>query len=347
MVLDTSAEEGEQNLRKVLAQVSGSSLVLTEDYLQDLRNYYRDRGVALPKDIDRRALIPKDARWIPPQTGVRPGIWIEVKGKHLVVLPGDAREVEQMWDRTLRGWIGNLRGLAAHSRFLTVRFLGRSTSRIESTLRQSLSGAPMSFHVDGCLCQASFHLEGPDPQRLDRELERYRARIVGDLKQDFLGEGEEPLQALVGRLLMEKSNSIAIAESCTGGLITAWLVEVPGISSVLDRGVVTYSNRAKTDLLAVPEEVFQAHGAVSRVAARTMATGIRSRAGTDLGLSVTGIAGPSGGTPDKPVGTVFIGLATPEGNEVTEYHFKGDRKKIRFQSAQMALDRVRRYLLGF
>jgi nicotinamide-nucleotide amidase len=151
---------------------------------------------------------------------------------------------------------------------------------------------------------------------------------------------------VVGRLLIEQSQSIAIAESCTGGLITTMLVEIPGISSVLDRGVVTYSNTAKTDLLGVSKSVIKTQGAVSRVTARTMAMGIRKRAGTDIGLAVTGIAGPSGGTPEKPVGTVFIGLATSEGNEVTEYHFKGDRKAVRVMSAQMALDRVRRYLVG-
>jgi nicotinamide-nucleotide amidase len=171
-------------------------------------------------------------------------------------------------------------------------------------------------------------------------------RLKGELGADFLCEGEESLHELVANLLIDKSRTIALAESCTGGLITSLLVEVPGISAVLERGVVTYSNKAKKTLLGVPEKVVRENGAVSRITALKMATGIRSKAGTDIGVAVTGIAGPSGGSDEKPVGTVFIGLATPDGNEVHEYHFGGERSEIRLQSAQMALDRVRRYLLG-
>jgi nicotinamide-nucleotide amidase len=150
----------------------------------------------------------------------------------------------------------------------------------------------------------------------------------------------------VGRLLLERGKTIALAESCTGGLIISLLVDVPGISSVLERGVVTYSNASKTDLLGVPEEVLQTHGAVSRETARAMAEGIRRRAGVELGLAVTGIAGPSGGTPEKPVGTVFIGLSSGEGTEVHSHRFAGNRREIREQSADAALEWLRDYLAG-
>ena len=346
VVLDATSEGDEINLRKILAQVSGSRLVIMEKFLEDLKGFYRDQEMPLPRDIERQALLPKDTRWIPPWTGVRPALMIKIKEKHLLVLPDDLQEVERMWEHTLSTWFGNLSGRSVHIRTLKLRFVGRSPARIRSTFLQAVNGARFTFDSEGCLCNTTISMEGDNPDRVVRELERIRARVVGDLKQEFFGEDDETLEGVVGRLLIEQSQSIAIAESCTGGLITTMLVEIPGISSVLDRGVVTYSNTAKTDLLGVSKSVIKTQGAVSRVTARTMAMGIRKRAGTDIGLAVTGIAGPSGGTPEKPVGTVFIGLATPEGNEVTEYHFKGDRKAVRVMSAQMALDRVRRYLLG-
>ncbi len=144
-----------------------------------------------------------------------------------------------------------------------------------------------------------------------------------------------------GLLLLDKGKTIALAESCTGGLITAQLVDVPGISAVLERGVVTYSNRSKTDLLGVPAGLIDRQGAVSRETARAMAVGIRERAGTDIGLAVTGIAGPSGGTTEKPVGTVFIAIAGAGGTEVIPCRFSGDRRSIREQSAAKALTVLR------
>ncbi len=150
----------------------------------------------------------------------------------------------------------------------------------------------------------------------------------------------------VGRLLLERAQTIALAESCTGGLITSCLVDVPGISSVLERGVVTYSNASKTDLIGVPAGLIERYGAVSRETAHAMAVGIRERADTDIGLAVTGIAGPGGGTPEKPVGTVFVALATTEGVEIVECRFQGDRKSVREQSVKTALETLRKYLQG-
>ncbi len=345
LVLDTSKENGEKLMRKVLAQVSGRGLVLEENLLEHLRNLYRARGDALPRDIESRALLPKNAHWISPKNGVRPGVWMNLKGKYLLVLPDEIHEAEQMWGRAQSAWFGKSRGTEYHTRSLPLRFVGRAPSRIESSLHEAAEGAKLSVFSEGCVCSATISLEGKNLERVQQELEKTRKRVLDNLGEECFTEGEETLEAVVGRLLIENSRSIAIAESCTGGLITSLLVEVPGISSVLDRGIVTYSNEAKTALLGVPEEVIMTHGAVSRVAARAMASGIRDSSGTEIGLAVTGIAGPGGGTPEKPVGTVFIGLSTPEGNEVMEYHFRGNRKTIRMQSAQMALDRVRRYLL--
>ncbi len=346
VVLDRPSPGGEKMLRKLLAQVSGSGLQLAEDLLADLKSYYRKQGLEIPKDIDKQALLPRKVSWIPPVNGIRPGFMTVLKGKHFVVLPDDLREAEQMWHPSITSLIRQGRGLAVHSLSRRFRFVGLSADPIVPAIQEARKPVKISFSRDGCIATVTLFMQGEDPAVLERELERVGNCVIGDLGGDFICEGDESLHELVGKLLIGQSRSIALAESCTGGLITSLLVEVSGISSVLERGVVTYSNEAKTTLLGVPEEVIRENGAVSRITALKMAIGIRENAGTDLGLAVTGIAGPTGGTSEKPVGTVFIGLATPGGNEVHEYHFQGDRKAIRLQGAQMALDRVRRYLVG-
>jgi nicotinamide-nucleotide amidase len=186
-----------------------------------------------------------------------------------------------------------------------------------------------------------------------------KGRIKGDLLQplaqevrsrlsDWLfAEGRETMEEVVGRLLTKQGLTVAVAESCTGGLIGHRLTQVPGSSAYFDRGIVCYSNGAKMELLGVPTSLLEKHGAVSAPVAAAMANGIRERSGTDIGLSVTGIAGPDGGTATKPVGLVYVGLDGGEGETITkEFRFHGDRHVIKQRSSQAALDLLRRWLLG-
>ncbi|MGH7318323.1 MAG: CinA family protein, partial [Candidatus Rokuibacteriota bacterium] len=161
----------------------------------------------------------------------------------------------------------------------------------------------------------------------------------------WYGSEDEALEAVVGRLLRVRGLTVALAESCTGGLVGHRLTQVPGSSAYVERGLVVYSNAAKQSLLGVPEAVLAQHGAVSAECADALARGVRGHAGTDLGLSVTGIAGPEGGTPTKPVGLVFIGLADAQGAVVRRYRFDRDREGNKALAATMALDHVRRYCL--
>ncbi len=346
LVLVLHPVKSDKAMRKALAQVSGRSLVLNEELLKALKACYDEAGRAVPRDVESRALIPKGARWILPAGGLRPGLVVEIAGKYLGALPSEPEAAESLWAQTAGYVKESFRGVPLYSRWRTLQFIGRSPGQIHNALKAHAEGARIAFRRHGSLCAATLAVEGIDPTRLDRELDRMTGGIRRELGADFLCEGAQALHEIVGGLLLEKSRSIAVGESCTGGMVCSLLVDVPGISGVLDRGVVSYSNRSKADLLGVSQDVFKTHGAVSRVTARHMAAGIRAQAGTDIGVAVTGIAGPGGGTREKPVGTVFIGLSTDEGSEVTEYHFRGNRSEIRLQSAQMALDRVRRFLLG-
>jgi nicotinamide-nucleotide amidase len=174
-------------------------------------------------------------------------------------------------------------------------------------------------------------------------LERPIAEALGD---DCYGRDGESLEQAVGKRLAARGLTLAVAESCTGGLVGHRLTSVPGSSAFFERGVIVYSNRAKAELLGVPDEILRTHGAVSRPCAEAMVRGICARSGTPCGLSITGIAGPDGGTPSKPVGTVFIGLAAPGVLEARHFRFAGGRASVKWQSSQMALDMLRRSLRG-
>jgi nicotinamide-nucleotide amidase len=166
------------------------------------------------------------------------------------------------------------------------------------------------------------------------------------LGTDCYGVDGESLEVVVGALLRERGLSVSTAESCTGGLVAHRLTNIPGSSRYVERGVVVYSNEAKTDLLGVPADLIRAHGAVSAPVAEAMARGACRIGGTACGVAITGIAGPDGGSPEKPVGTVFVGVASPAGVEVRRFRFAGGREAVKWQSAQAALDMLRRALLA-
>jgi nicotinamide-nucleotide amidase len=181
----------------------------------------------------------------------------------------------------------------------------------------------------------------------DDLLQPLSQEVRSRLKDWLFAEGRETMEEVVGRLLKKEGLTVAVAESCTGGLIGHRLTQVPGSSGYFDRGIVSYSNGAKLELLGVPTSLLEKHGAVSAPVASAMANGIRERSGTDIGLSVTGIAGPDGGTATKPVGLVYVGLDGGEGETITkEFRFHGDRDVIKHRSSQAALDVLRRWLLG-
>lgn len=190
--------------------------------------------------------------------------------------------------------------------------------------------------------------EGEVLVRLSAEepaLAELEAAVLGALGDDCYGRDQETLEAVVGQLLRHRRLTLSVAESCTGGLVGHRITNVPGSSIYFERGAVAYSNRAKEEFLGVPRHLLASHGAVSGPVAEAMARGIREMSGSQLGLSITGVAGPDGGSPAKPVGTVFIGLADSDGARSRRFLFSGNRESVKWQSSQMALDLLRRHLL--
>ncbi len=226
----------------------------------------------------------------------------------------------------------------------TLKLFGLPEPRIDSMIpyRQLPEGVKVAFALDYPLVLLKLKATGKDA---DDKLDRAETLLLHQLGDHIMARNKELPEANVGQLLINSGMTLSLAESCTGGMVAAMLTSQPGASAFLERAGVTYADSAKQDWLNVPRIVLQQHGAVSEPCARAMASGLRQATGTDLALAITGIAGPDGGTDEKPVGTVFISLASPAGVHVKRYTFGGDRNKIQRMSAFMALEWLRRFAL--
>jgi nicotinamide-nucleotide amidase len=220
----------------------------------------------------------------------------------------------------------------------------------EAEVRELLQGIKGSIELAYLSSFPEIHLKvvvrGANKKEVDTRLKQAEEAIAERLGINLFGRGDEVMEGVVGRLLREKGSSIAVAESCTGGLIAHRITEIPGSSDYFLLGVVAYSNQAKEALLGVSHALLERYGPVSKEVAEQMAVGVRASSGALIGIATTGIAGPAGGTPETPVGRVFIALATEAIREVKQYDLFGDRHGIKLMASEVALDRVRRYLLG-
>jgi nicotinamide-nucleotide amidase len=335
--------------RRVLARVAGARLVLNERMLAALEDVHRRRDRPLPRRDERLALLPQGATvWARPDG--EPAWALESDATAWVVVPrgGLTAEIVSQLVDTARTRLG--RGAAVAAR--TLRTAGVTLADLEERLAGWLAPGAVSGEV--ALGPAPIEGEiwvrlrarAATPEAATGALAGLEKSITAELGDDCYGVDGESLEQAVGRRLIARGLTLAVAESCTGGLVGHRLTGVPGSSAFFERGVVVYSNRAKEELLGVPANVLRAHGAVSRPCAEAMVRGICARSGSACGLSITGIAGPDGGTPTKPVGTVFIGLAAPGVLEARHFRFAGDRASVKWQSSQMALDMLRRSLGG-
>jgi nicotinamide-nucleotide amidase len=346
LVLATGRGEGATALRQGLARVLGSRLVLSERALEALAGVYAARGRAMPRRAEQLALVPQGATVLVAADGGEPGILAEVGPATVAVLPGSVAAALALARAHLGPRLARAAGGAGVVR--TLRLVGVELGAAEAQLAGALRG------VDGASGQvieageelwARVRIRAESPAGATAAFEALRPVLRGAFGPVWYGTDDERLEAVVGDLLRARGWTLALAESCTGGLVGHRLTDVPGSSAYVDRGFVVYSNAAKQALLGVPEALLARHGAVSAACAEAMARGARERAGTDLGLSVTGIAGPDGGTPSKPVGTVFVGLADARGAVVEPHRFARDRAGNKALAATHALDLVRRRCL--
>jgi nicotinamide-nucleotide amidase len=337
--------------RDAIARVLGVSCDVNEDVVERIRARFARRGMTMPENNRRQAMVPRGATMLENANGTAPGLWVERGHTSIVVLPGPPREMQPMLETVIRDRIVPDAGGAGLVRRV-LRLTGRSESDVDARAhpiygKWTSQDVPISTTILAVLGQVELHLTAHASARADAAaaLDAAVQELVGVFGPAIYSTDGRTLEAVVGDLLRARRMTIAVAESCTGGLLASRLTDVPGSSDYVERGVVCYSNRAKTEMLGVPAALIAEHGAVSEPVARAMAQGIRSQAGTNIGVGVTGIAGPGGGSEQKPVGTVAIAAIVDDEERVRSFQFLGGRDLVKFQAAQSSLNMVRLMLL--
>jgi len=335
--------------KETVAEVVGDEMVMDEDAANRLRAFFAARGVEMPESNLKQAMIPRRGRVLPNPLGTAPGAAFETEdGKVVVVLPGPPREFVPMVKERVAPYLRERVGEAAgviRSRVLRIAGLGESS--VEDRIKHLLAGTNPT--VAPLASSGEIHLRitasAPSVDGAEALIDEMDHKLVSCLGNAVFGRDDETLEQVVVALLIQRKLTLGIAESCTGGLIANRITDVPGSSATLLAGVVGYSNKAKQSMLGVPEQLLIEHGAVSEQVAAAMAEGIRRVAQSDIGVSVTGIAGPTGGTPEKPVGLVYMALSSGEQTQVVRHQFSGGRVDIKLRTSQMALNMLRMFLI--
>ena len=341
--------------KPAIAAIFGRGMHHDEAIVAALRERWRARGLPgdLPRANEQQGMIPDGARILDNRHGSAPGIWLEDDaGRWVIMLPGVPREMRGMLADTviplLRDRAGDRAG-ATVVRSRTLRTAGIGESALADLLGDLAAGLPelpLAYlpNLEGVDLRVT--ARGVPAAAAEAMLDAAAARLLERVGRYVYGTGDDDLAALVLERCRERSLRLAVGESCTGGLLATRLTAIPGSSDVFMGGIVAYDNAVKRDLLGVPEAMLREHGAVSEQVAVAMASGARRALHTDIGIGITGIAGPGGGSAEKPVGTVYI--AVDRGGETRGWkrHFFGDREEIRRRSAQTALDFVKRAVEG-
>ncbi len=327
---------------EAIAAASGCPLREAPDVARRIRAFYRLHGRRLNRLALRQARLPTGATALPNPIGTAPGIWLPLRRSILIAMPGVPREMRAMMERSVLPRLLRLPGRSPTTT-RTLRTVGVIELQIQDVLKRIGLPACVDFGLYPHLMSVDVRLtvSGEPPRRaraiLDR-LERALRQRLGDV---VFGRDDETLESVVGRAFANRGLTIATAESCTGGLVANRITDVAGSSRYFLLSTVAYHNRMKQQLLGVPERALDAHGAVSAPVARMMAVGVRRLAGADIGLSLTGIAGPGGGSARKPVGLVYMAIADERGTTTRRCQFRGDREAVKHQAAQIALNWLR------
>ncbi len=334
--------------KPVIAALFGRGMIMDDAILAALEARWLKRfGHAMPESNRQQALVPERATILHNRHGSAPGIWLDDdRGRWVAMLPGVPREMRGMLADTLAPLLRDRVGAGAPVvRSRTLRTANISESALADRLGEharGVLGLPLAFLPGADGVDLRITAAGVPGNEADRVLRDAAALIHEKAGRFIYGEGDDDLAALMLAACAERKATIAVAERCTGGLLGGRLTAIPGSSSVFQGGIIAYSNDVKTRELGVPSAAIASDGAVSESVARAMATGVRERFGTTIGLSITGVAGPGGGTPEKPVGTVWVAVDVDGSVHAVRAVLPGDRNEIRHRGTQLALDRLRR-----
>jgi nicotinamide-nucleotide amidase len=337
--------------REVVAEALGLELREEPAIVAQIQERFARRNLRMPDVNRRQAMVPQGATVLENPRGTAPGLLIEHSDRVVVLLPGPPREMQPMFEAVCERTLApRAAGFRVHK--ATIFVAGRGESHVEEIAQPIYSRwiaetPPIETTILAMPGQVELHLSlrAEAGAAAEERLRRAHARLCAALGDDVFSTDGRAMEEVVGSLLRERGLTIAAAESCTGGMLLSRLTDIAGSSEYVAGGVVVYSNELKTGLAGVPADLIAAHGAVSEPVAVALADGIRARTGASVALGITGIAGPGGGTPQKPVGTVAIAFSSAAfGARVRTFSFFGGRPQVKFQATQTALDMVRRTL---
>jgi nicotinamide-nucleotide amidase len=332
---------------EVVAEFLGCKLRQNDHVARELQQRFKERGISWSANTLKQALLPEGSTIISNPVGTAPGFRVPISpDKTLLWLSGVPQEMLAMLDQTVLPWIERQRGEAVQVFSCTFKIHGVTEGKLDEMLRPVHLGndVRLSFraHYPDLSLRLTVRTHRPDGSLLFETIQNQISALLG---KHIYAEGDTSLEEVIGRLLMEKQQTLALAESCTGGYISHRVTRIAGSSAYYYGGAVTYSNEAKIQFLGVRPETLKEHGAVSRETALEMSAGIKQRTGADIGLSVTGVAGPTGGSAAKPVGTVWVSIAQAGRHEAKLFRFVGDREHVILGTSQVALNWLRTCLL--
>jgi nicotinamide-nucleotide amidase len=332
--------------KKAIVKAFKRNLVFHEDILKKVEEGFKRRGIEMPKINQNQALLPQGAKALTNQYGSAPGIFIQEGKKFFFALPGVPLEMRSIFEEEILPFLKT-----KTSKKFTLQKILRTTGIVESAIYDKMepilklkSPVKIGFLPGYSGVNIKLKITTEAEELAKRNISEIEEKVREILNEYIYGTDKQTLEEVIGKLLLDREKTISVAESCTGGLIGAKFTNVSGSSNYFMDGVITYSNEAKMEILKVPRDIIEKYGAVSEQVAILMAEGIRKISKTDYGLSATGIAGPTGGTEEKPVGLVYIGFAHENDSFAQKHIFGGDRQAIRKRTAQASLNMVRLFL---
>lgn len=336
--------------KKCISEFFNSELVMNESILNDVKELFIKRGREITKINEEQALIPKIAKAIRNPNGTAPGIYIEKEGKVFVAMPGVPFEMQYMLEENVIPALSELNSVKVEtSKTLNLLTTGIPESFLYQRLGdidELLNGSRLAFLPNQFGVKMRITSKGKTEEEASNKLLEIEQKIRSLVGRYVYGKNNDSLEEVIAKLLVDRGLKLSVAESCTGGLISNRLTNIPGSSAFFERGLITYSNGAKVEHLNVSEDAIAEFGAVSLQVAQQMAEGIRAVSGTDLGLAVTGIMGPGGGSADKPIGLAYIGVCDNSVVTAKEFKFGDNRLLNKDRTSQAALEMLRRFLLG-
>jgi len=337
--------------RKVVARVTGRRLVLHDAALAAISQRLAARGRSLTAEQTTQALIPHRAQILHNPVGIAPGFFLLKDDRGLMCLPGVPSEMKRMFSEEGGMCVEQLAGTAIRGSLIRrrLRTFGLTESEVDGRLRDLYEAEPnavLGLQAGEAGVDVSITIKARHAESAQSTMKRVERSVRHRLGASLYAVGSQTMEGVLAMHLKARRLTVAVAESCTGGLVCQRLTSIPGSSSYFSRGYVVYSNRSKIEMLKISKALLKTKGAVSREVAAAMAEAVRARSKTDLGIAVTGIAGPSGATKDKPVGLVYWAIADKKQTLGRSQIFGGDREGIRQRASQAVLDMLRRYLSG-